>query len=196
MAESEKTTASVLAAYRSWKEEGESLKARAQGCLMDRFAELIREAQQVQHDLLEDFGQVVKFPANPKPGKKGRARSVARKVSTPTARPMEVTAPPAAAASVATVSPAKRLVATKPSVAVSTAVKSRGASAPLRASTKTAGEPLSVDAQRLQLTRKLQKAEARLQAARDSGDPVRVQNAEDRVYELKDDLRLLAEQFV
>ncbi len=189
MAESERTnTASVLAAYRKWKEEGENLKSRAQGGLMDRFAELIREAQQVQHDLLEDFGQVVKFPANPKPGKKGRSRTVTRKAAAPT-RPVPVAEPPVAVASVT-----KKSSVAKLPVAVANVPRERAQTVqPVRSSAKSAQPQPDAEAQRAQLARKIEKAEARLKVARDSGDPVRVQNAEDRVYELKDELRLLSE---
>lgn len=188
MAESDRNAAaSVLSAYRSWKEEGASLKARAQGCLMDRFAELVREAQQVQHDLWEDFGQTVKFPANPKPAKKGRGRAAPRKVAVPSpaaqspVRAVQSTAPAVTPPAAAPVSSARKAV--------------KAISAPLRAPQKRAAAPeASAESQRRQLARKLEKAEARLKAARETGDPVRVQNAEDRVYELNDDLRLLAEQ--
>jgi hypothetical protein len=195
MADSESMTASVLAAYRTWKEEGEALKVQAQGCLMDRFADLIREAQQVQHDLFEDFGVVVKFPSNPKLAKKGRVRPVVRK-----AKPVvAVTAPPATppAAPAVSVAPAatKKPASATPAAIPATTVKTRSAAAPLRTPAKAVAKQESVESQRAQLNRKIQKAEARLKAARESGDPVRVQNAEDRLYELKDDLQLLTEQF-
>lgn len=211
MAESQKNATDVLASYRRWKEDGEALKARAQGLLMDRFAELIREAQQVQHDLWEDFGQIAKFPVNPKLTRKGKGRGSQRR---PSSLPRPASSQPASSNSVAipaaaheprVATPAPRKVSGSNEGSKSGNAEARKTigSAPLRAPAAipartriAAPKPVrnpeaEREKQRRSLMRQISKTQLRLSQARTTGDPVRIQNAEDRLYELNDDLRLL-----
>jgi|GEM_PF-5050002 len=213
MADADRNVAAeVLAAYRNWKENGESLKARAQGCLVDRFHELIREAQQVQQDLWDDFGQAVKFPANPKPAKRGKTRPPVRKtasvarpdasvpvsvvkptVSKESARSESIRTAPARTAplraAAAPVEVAAPIVARPQPVRQEPARVETGRATSAKRSAGNAAN--DIETQRRELTKKLHKAEARLKAAREAGDAAKIQNAEDRVYEINDDLSLL-----
>ena len=196
----QKTPGDVLQSYRRWKEEGAALKAQAQNLLVERFHELLREAQQVQHDLYEDFGHTVKFPVNPKFAKKGKARPVARKtlaVAPPTAPS------PAAGSSSAPASTSSSVAAPAPASRPSAAQKPSGVGSPLRVSpaerapkAASSKRPSPVKAEQgareiERLTRQVEKARERLAEAKESGGPVKIQNAEDRLYELSDELRLL-----
>jgi len=194
MVASESNAAEVLASYRRWKEDGKALKTRAQSFLMERFSELIREAQQVQHDLWEDFGQTVKFPANPKMARKGKGRSAPRN-ATPALRPVAErsalapqrggatsTAPPAA--------PAGRVT---DSLTAAATVRRTTRPSLLRGGETRSGAAPAQGKKRHLLMRQIAKAQARLEQVRALGDPVKLQNAEDRLYELNDDLRLLDE---
>lgn len=180
----QKNPSDVLQSYRRWKEEGAALKAQAQNLLVERFHELVQEAQQVQHDLYDDFGHTVKFPVNPKFAKKGKARPAARKAA---ASP---SAPPAQFSS------AKASAAQKPSGGGS-ALRVRAVdTTPPEAATKRFAPP-KTDAGRREverLARQVEKARQRLAEAKESGGPVKIQNAEDRLYELSDELRLLERQ--
>lgn len=157
----------VLESYRRWKEEGAALRERARNLLIERFHELVREAQQVQRDLDEDFAHTVKFPANPKPAKKGRTRTSTRSAA-PSAR---AAAPPPAAP-------------LKPSAAETRPPRAA-------ASRRAAPAKAEVEARETErLRREVEKARQRLAEAKASGGPVKIQNAEDRLYELSDELRL------
>lgn len=181
----------MLRSYRRWKEEGAELKARAQNLLVERFHELVREAQQVQHDLFEDFGQAVKFPVNPKFAKKGKSRPAAKKAAA-LATPSSVNSPLVARASGAE-APAVRKPSGPPStLRVNPPEKTARAVAarPSRSGKQTTGQ--ATGANELEhLARQVEKARQRLEEARKSGGPVKIQNAEDRLYELSDELRLL-----
>jgi hypothetical protein len=194
----------VLASYRRWKEDGEALKSRAQTLLVERFASLVQEAQQLQHDLWEDFGQAVKFPANPKFARKPKARGSARKARTvaPTASPGElrITVPPAP--QTPPPAPAAQAVSTH-SQAVPSHTQAVPRHAPAvrekspRPATKRVRPKAQPDPELLRqkeikkLERKRDQAELRLQQAQAEGNPARIQNAEDRLYEVSDELRLL-----
>ncbi|MDZ7637199.1 MAG: hypothetical protein U5J83_02945 [Bryobacterales bacterium] len=182
----QKNPGDVLQSYRRWKEEGEALKAQAQSLLVERFHELVQEAQQVQHDLYEDFGHTVKFPVNPKFAKRGKARPAARKTAVAAARAAPAMSPAAPA-------PA-------PVTKVSAAQKASGGGASLRMSTVEpaqrsapgAGAKKDTGARALEhLSRQVDKARQRLAEAKVSGGAVKIQNAEDRLYELSDELRLM-----
>lgn len=184
----QKTPNDVLQSYRRWKEEGAELKAQAQNLLVERFHELVQEAQRVQQDLHEDFGHAVKFPANPKFAKKGRARPSARK--------------PAAAARVAPASVVPAPAAQAPGAKSSAVQKPSGGPSPLRVSPiektprpaekRAPSGKADTGARELErLGRQVEKARQRLAEAKASGGPVKIQNAEDRLYELSDELRLL-----
>ncbi|MCW5962849.1 MAG: hypothetical protein KIT83_02330 [Bryobacterales bacterium] len=183
MADSGSSASQVLAQYRRWKEDGEALRARAQSFLVERFSALIQEAQQVQHDLWEDFGQSVKFPVNPKFARKGKGRSPARKAvaaprNSPSARP----------------APAPVSVPVKSGASAGAAPVTSRRTAPtasLRAPKKPGSETVDLEKKRRQLRKQIEKAEARLAQVAALGDAVKMQNAEDRLYELNDDLRLL-----
>jgi hypothetical protein len=189
MPRSEPNAADVLASYRRWKEDGEALKARAQALLVERFASLVQEAQQLQHDLWEDFGQTVKFPVNPKFARKGKSRTTSRKART---------SPTEAATS------SLRIPANVPSNTPE-ATAAKPSASPVRSATTKIDRPavkqsqpktpLNPEAQRQReirsLERKRSQAQLRLQQAQAEGNPTRIQNAEDRLYELNDDLRLL-----
>lgn len=218
MADADRNVAAeVLAAYRNWKENGESLKARAQGCLVDRFHELIREAQQVQQDLWDDFGQAVKFPTNPKPAKRGKTRPPVRKTAS-VARPDAAVPVSAVKPTVSKESARSESIRTAPTrtaplraaaapVEVAAPMAARPQPVRLDAARPETGRPETgrsasakrsagnaandIETQRRELTKKLHKAEARLKAAREAGDAAKIQNAEDRVYEINDDLSLL-----
>lgn len=183
MADSETSATQVLAQYRRWKEDGEALRSRAQSFLMERFSELIREAQQVQHDLWEDFGQTVKFPVNPKFARKGKGRTPARKaVAAARSLPSASPAP----------SPAPALAKSSTSARPAPAASRRAApTASLRAPNRSSSEQVDAEKKRRQLRKQIEKAEARLAEVTALGDTVKMQNAEDRLYELNDDLRLL-----
>lgn len=191
MAEPGNNTTDVLASYRQWKAEGETLKARAQSCLLERFSALVREAQQVQQDLWEDFGHTVKFPANPKFARKAKGRAATRK-PVPATASATVAAPRAAAnPPLPATAPA---AASGPSARASGAVSrvQRAAEAPaLRVRKTTVTPKVDIQKQRRQLEKQIQKAAARVEQVRLLGDAVKLQNAEDRLYELNDELRLL-----
>ncbi|MCU0228912.1 MAG: hypothetical protein MUF01_14865 [Bryobacterales bacterium] len=216
MAENPPTPAHVLAQYRRWKEDGEALRAQAQGLLVERFHDLMREAQQLQQDLWNDFGQSIKFPANPKFVRKGKGRAPVRKLSqaNPASRvnPSAQANPPQSSSKVdslpapSALRGALAVAATAPAVdrkpqpaagMPATTARKPMAAAPLRApnSTKAPTPDSSGDPQkkRRQLLRLIQKAEEKLQQLRPLGDAAKIQNAEDRLYELNDDLRLLDE---
>lgn len=154
----------VLQSYRRWKEQGEALKSQAQGFLVERFHELVQEAQQVQHDLYEDFGHVAKFPVNPKFAKKGRGRAPLKK---PSASATKIAAPAQETKSAAT-------------------QKASGSGANLRMPRDEKSKKLEL------LNRQVEKARQRLADAKASGSAVKIQNAEDKLYELSDELRLIA----
>ncbi|MCZ2152611.1 MAG: hypothetical protein LC114_01730 [Bryobacterales bacterium] len=158
----------VLESYRRWKEEGAALRERARNLLIERFHELVREAQQVQQDLQEDFSHAVKFPANPKPAKKGRARTSAKNVAAsvravPPPAPAPLREPPAMVDRPRRRSSPKQTPPAKPDVEIRETEK---------------------------LRREVERARQRLAEAKASGSAVRIQNAEDRLYELSDELRL------
>lgn len=181
-------TNDVLRSYRRWKEEGAELKARAQGLLVERFHELVREAQQVQHDLHEDFGHTVKFPVNPKFAKKGKARPAARKVAAGIAAPANAGLPPAVTAPAVKASPVQKASGGTLAPRVSPTAKTTPVAisrTPKSAKKETGVRELE------RLTRQVEKARQRLAEAKVSGGPVKIQNAEDRLYELSDELRLL-----
>lgn len=184
----QKTPNDVLQSYRRWKEEGAELKAQAQNLLVERFHELVQEAQQVQHDLHEDFGHAVKFPANPKFAKKGKARPSARKPSAAVrVVPASVVPPPAAQPS-----SAKPSAAQKPLGGASPLRVSPMERAPRPATNRVPSVKADTGARELErLGRQVEKARQRLAEAKASGGPVKIQNAEDRLYELSDELRLL-----
>jgi hypothetical protein len=200
MAETQPKKASdILQSYRRWKEEGEALKTQAQGFLVERFHDLIQEAQQVQQDLWDDFGHSVKFPANPKFAKKAKARGTGKK-SVAAARPAGTGASGAggSAAGGATKSSASqkpmssgaplRAPATEPIGRLQVPVSS-GTPRPPRS--MSAGKGKGNERTLAQLTRQVEKARQRLEEAKASGSAVKIQNAEDRLYELSDELRLL-----
>ncbi len=194
MAEIGSNTAQVLAQYRRWKEDGEALRARAQALLVERFSTLIREAQELQHDLWEDFGQAVKFPANPKFVRKGKGRSSPRK-STPTPKSQVAKALSSPAPAIPANAPARR---PEPPAASPVTARKAPTSAPLRAPSQTrtkspSAEPVDSEKKRRQLRKLIEKTEAKLLHLRLLGDAAKIQNAEDRLYELNDDLRLLDE---
>jgi hypothetical protein len=212
MAESRPTNPTdILQSYRRWKEQGESLKSQAQGFLVERFHELIQEAQQVQHDLWEDFGHTVKFPANPKFAKKAKGRPATRKTAAsprPAGTSAAATAPsPASKASAAQKPSAERapLRMTSPESArpqdhqpqpapsqsyrPAVPIPSARTPRPAPKATRPPAEPAKTLAQ---LTRQVEKAKLRLEEARASGSAIKIQNAEDRLYELSDELRLLS----
>ncbi len=185
----QKNPSDVLQSYRRWKEEGAALKAQAQNLLVERFHELVQEAQQVQHDLYEDFGHTVKFPVNPKFAKKGKTRPAGKKTVTP--------------ARVAASEP----LAHAPSTKASVVQKASGGGASLRVSaTETRPRATAVPKRATpasaassareveRLSRQVEKARQRLAEAKELGGPVKIQNAEDRLYELSDELRLLTSQ--
>lgn len=200
MAETQPRKASdILQSYRRWKEEGEALKTQAQGFLVERFHELIQEAQQVQQDLWDDFGHSVKFPANPKFAKKAKARGTGKK-SVAAARPAGAGVSGAGGAaeggalkSTASQKPMPtgaplRAPATEPTRRLQVPVAS-GTPRPPRS--LGAGKSKGNERTLAQLTRQVEKARQRLEEAKASGSAVKIQNAEDRLYELSDELRLL-----
>ncbi|MCL4782830.1 MAG: hypothetical protein KJZ70_07340 [Bryobacterales bacterium] len=195
-----KTASDVLQSYRRWKEEGAALKAQAQNLLVERFHELLREAQQVQHDLYEDFGHTVKFPVNPKFAKKGKTRPPARKplAGAPVAAPPAPSSTPAGAGSPSAAhAPSSRHSAVqKPSGGASALRVSPAERAPRAASSKRPSASRADQGAREieRLTRQVEKARERLAEAKESGGPVKIQNAEDRLYELSDELRLLTDR--
>lgn len=197
MPENDKSVLQVLAQYRRWKEDGEALRSRAQSLLVERFADLVREAQAVQHDLWEDFGQTVKFPINPKFARKGKNRSnvkrvpsVAKPAVTPASTHSPTSSAPVPGKTPQVAAAADTVAATTRSPANARRVPS---AAPLRAPVQRKPDPLDIEKKRRQLRKQIEKAEARLAQVAALGDAVKVQNAEDRLYELNDDLRLLGE---
>jgi hypothetical protein len=206
MAESRPTNPNdILQSYRRWKEQGETLKSQAQGFLVERFHELIQEAQQVQHDLWEDFAHTVKFPANPKFAKKAKGRAATKKTAAsprPAGTSAAATASPAASKATAAHKPSAErapLRVASPASAqpqvpqpqpVWPAPSAKGSRSTPKASRPAAAPtPAKTVAQ---LTRQVEKARLRLEEARTSGSAIKIQNAEDRLYELSDELRLLS----
>ncbi len=199
MPENDKSVLQVLAQYRRWKEDGEALRSRAQSLLVERFADLVREAQTVQHDLWEDFGQTVKFPINPKFARKGKNRSnvkrvpsVAKPAVTPASTPSPTPSVPVPGKTPQVAAAADTMAAATPTRSPANARRVPTA-APLRAPVQRKADPLDIEKKRRQLRKQIEKAEARLAQVAALGDAVKVQNAEDRLYELNDDLRLLGE---
>jgi hypothetical protein len=53
----------VIAEYRKWKQQGETLRAQAKQAMEGRFRDLLTEAARISQDYQRDFGSALKPPA-------------------------------------------------------------------------------------------------------------------------------------
>lgn len=85
----------VISEYRKWKEQGDTLRARAKQAMESRFHELILDAVQIAQDYEQDFGAPIKPPAQVtafsfKPAAKSVPKPAAKTAAAPNPKALAV----------------------------------------------------------------------------------------------------------